>query len=243
MTVPPDDAGQTLPGDAGSEAHPRPPADAGDAGRRLGRATAVPLVRVVVLLALAAFIGGAAVYAWPDDDDPPGSGSVDVGFYRDMTVHHDQGVAMATIERANGANPTVRGFAEEIVMAQRWELGRMYQRLVEWGAALERPRTVMAWMGMGMPTGSMPGLASDESMAELRRARGAAADALFLELMAEHHRGAVHMARYAAEHAESEDVRGLAEVMARNQAVEINEFIDTARRIGLDVDIEPEPVS
>lgn len=201
----------------------------------------VPLTRVVVLVVLAAFIGGAVVFAWPEDD-PPGAGSVDVGFYRDMTVHHDQGVAMAAIELANGTDPTVRGFANEIVMSQRWELGRMYQRLVEWGAPLERPTTSMGWMGMAVPVDEMAGLATEEAMDGLRSLRGAAADARFLELMAEHHRGAVHMARYAAQHATSADVRQLAMVMARNQAVEINEFIATARRVGLDVDIEPQPV-
>lgn len=65
------------------------------------------------------------------------------------------------------------------------------------------------------------------------------ADALFLELMAEHHRGGIHMADYAADNASDPGARALAARMARNQAIEVNEYARTAERLGLDVDIEP----
>ncbi len=199
---------------------------------------AVPLRRVIALVAVACFFGGAVAY-FLSTPRPPGADSVDVGFYRDMTVHHDQGVELASIELANGSNSTVKGFAREIILAQRWELGRMYQQLTEWGASVAPTDTAMDWMGMPVPTGSMPGLATAEELQALGDATGTEADTLFLELMAEHHRGAIHMATYAAQNAEDADVRGLASVMARNQAIEINEFIQTAERFGLDVDIEP----
>ena len=57
--------------------------------------------------------------------------------------------------------------------------------------------------------------------------------------MAEHHRGGIHMAAYAAEHAGTEDVRDLAATMVAIQGVEINEYRDTAERQGLDADIAP----
>ena len=83
----------------------------------------------------------------------------------------------------------------------------------------------------------MPGLATAEQMQALRDATGADADALFLELMSEHHRGGVHMAAYAAAHAKDADVRALATVMARNQRIDIEEFRQTAERFGLQADI------
>lgn len=198
----------------------------------------VPLRRVIALVIVALFFGGAVSY-FVTTPRPPGADSVDVGFYRDMTVHHDQGILLASIEIRNGSNATVKGFANEILLSQRWELGRMYQQLTNWGASPAPTDTAMAWMGMPVPTGLMTGLATDVQIQALRDATGSKADELFLELMAEHHRGAVHMAAYAAQHAEDADVRELAAVMARNQAVEINEFIQTAERYGLDVDITP----
>lgn len=198
----------------------------------------VSLGRVVTVVVVAAFLGGAIGYLL-GTGRPPDDQSVDVGFYRDMTVHHDQGVLLALIELRNGSEPVVRGFAEEIVLGQRWELGRMYEQLIEWGAPVGPSETVMGWMGMPTAVDQMPGLATEEQLAALRAASGRDADALFLELMAEHHRGAVHMAGYAAEHAADPDVRALAAVMARNQAVEIDEFRQTADRLGLDVEIAP----
>jgi uncharacterized protein (DUF305 family) len=56
---------------------------------------------------------------------------------------------------------------------------------------------------------------------------------LFLTLMIDHHRGGVHMASYAAEHAGDEDVRQLAARIARNQEMEIEELEVAGARYGL----------
>jgi len=193
--------------------------------------------RVLAVALVMAFFGGAVGYVVGSGRSPSAE-SVDVGFYRDMTVHHDQAVRMSLIELRNGENLTVRSFAQEIVIFQRWEMGRMYERLRGWGITSEPPTTAMAWMGMPVPASSMPGLATDEQMRTLQNARGAEADALFLELMAEHHRGGAHMAGYAAKHAGHADVRSLAATMERNQIMEIAEFKQTAERYGLDVATE-----
>jgi uncharacterized protein (DUF305 family) len=84
----------------------------------------------------------------------------------------------------------------------------------------------------------MPGMISDDRLDELEESEGREADALFLELMAEHHRGGLHMAEYAAEHADDGDVRDLAARMWRDQAIEINEYAAAAERLGLPADIE-----
>ena len=46
------------------------------------------------------------------------------------------------------------------------------------------------------------------------------------------------MGEYAAANADTEDVRNLAAVLARNQAIEVNEFAQTVERLGLPVEIE-----
>jgi uncharacterized protein (DUF305 family) len=123
---------------------------------------------------------------------------------------------------------------------QQYEAGRMELRLNQLGGSrAERPDTAMAWMGMPVPVAAMPGLATEEQLAALGAAQGAAADAAFLDVMAEHHRGGVHMAEHAAAHSDDEEVRTLAARMARSQGGEINEYRSTALRLGLPVEIDP----
>jgi uncharacterized protein (DUF305 family) len=194
--------------------------------------------RIAAVVAVATFFGGALGY-YLGTDRPPGAGSLEVGFYRDMTTHHDQAIQMALLELANGENTTVRSFAQEIVIFQRWEMGRMHEQLLDWGADIGSQGTAMAWMGMPVEPEAMPGLATDDQMAQLRAARGAEADALFLDLMAEHHRAGAEMAAYAADKAGDDGVRNLAAAMARNQSIEIAEFRQTAERFGFDIVIDP----
>ena len=52
----------------------------------------------------------------------------------------------------------------------------------------------MAWMGMPTPVDQMPGMATEAQLEELAASSGAAADELFVELMAAHHAAASHMA-------------------------------------------------
>lgn len=196
----------------------------------------LPWARVVALVVVMAFFGGSVGYVIGSERQPS-TDSVDVGFYRDMIAHHEQAVEMSLIELRNGENSVVRGFAQEIIIFQRWEMGRMHEQLLVWRANTAPQDPVMGWMGMPLPLREMPGLASEEQMQALRDAKGAEADALFLELMSEHHRGGVHMASYAATHANDADVRALAATMARNQRIDIAEFRQTAERFGLDADI------
>jgi len=213
--------------DESADVGPEPDAQAG-----------IPLRRVVAVVLVALFFGGAVGF-FVASDRPPGADSVDVGFYRDMTAHHDQAIQLAAIELRNGENTVVKGFAQEIILSQRWENGRMYEQLLDWGASTAPAETAMAWMGMPVPAKAMPGLATDDQVAALRDAKGAEADALFLDLMAEHHRGGAQMAAYAARNADNADVRDLARVMERNQSIEIAEFRQTAERFGFDIDIAP----
>ena len=126
---------------------------------------------------------------------------------------------------------------EELV-AQAYEQGLMSQMLFDWGYNRDdRSDQAMAWMGMPVPLEQMPGLLTDEQMDQIRAARGPELDALFLDLMAEHHRGGLHMATEAADTASDPDVRALAAKMARNQAGEINEYRNTAEEMGLGLDI------
>ncbi|MGH9224288.1 MAG: DUF305 domain-containing protein [Acidimicrobiales bacterium] len=189
--------------------------------------------RQAIALAALCFLAAAGGYALGTPRRPT-EGSADVGFLRDMIVHHDQAVVMAAIALDKGTEPLVRTFAKEIVILQRYEIGIMDAYLARWGYERESGEgTAMAWMGVPVPPDEMPGLASPVQMGALREAGGRGADRLFLELMREHHRGGADMAAAAASRARDGRVRDLASAMARNQRIEINEMEAARQRLGL----------
>ena len=80
----------------------------------------------------------------------------------------------------------------------------------------------------------MPGLATPEQIEAL--AEATAPDDVarqWLELMTVHHEGGVHMAEAGAERVQDPFVRDLAERIARNQRIEINEYAAVRKRLGL----------
>jgi uncharacterized protein (DUF305 family) len=159
----------------------------------------------------------------------PGEGSVDVGYARDMGVHHAQAVEMAELLRDRTDDEDLRRIAADIALTQQAQIGQMRGWLDIWGRPPTSVDPPMAWMGHDHEPGQavpMPGMASDDEIAALTAARAAEAERLFLELMIRHHRGGVDMAAYAADHAGESVVRTLARGMAEAQAAEIAQLQD-----------------
>ncbi|WP_261575090.1 DUF305 domain-containing protein [Frankia gtarii] len=131
-----------------AEAGPAPAGEAGEAGeaprRRRGRAalwwTPVVVVLVAGLLAAGSALGDLL-------DRPPGEGSVDVGFARDMSEHHAQAVQMAMIEFDRGGDASTRSVAQDIALTQQREIGIMSTWLSGWGRAQSASGAPMRWMG------------------------------------------------------------------------------------------------
>jgi uncharacterized protein (DUF305 family) len=256
-TTEPDVGGPAAPADVGGPADPATPVapaddpgngllgpgddEGGDGGDDEGPVGGLSWGRVVVLVAAVAFLG-FAVGMFVSRDRPPGEGSVDVGFYRDMIAHHEQALSLATLHLANGENATVRSYAREVLTFQSYEIGVMLQTLSDWGYSSEQSGEAMVWMDMPEAADQMPGYLSADQIDAMNDARGREADSMFLDLMAEHHRGGLHMAEYAAGHADDSGVREMAARMAHNQAQEINEYRETARRLDYDITIEPSDV-
>lgn len=105
-----------------------------------------------------------------------------VRFMQGMIVHHQQALEMAALAQPAGASESIMLLAERIEVSQVDEIARMQAWLRRQGAA-----EAMAH------DHEMPGMATAEEVARLRAARGAAFDALFLELMIRHHEGALVM--------------------------------------------------
>ncbi|MDD7933709.1 DUF305 domain-containing protein [Actinomycetospora straminea] len=182
-------------------------------------AKAVVAGGLALLLVLVGVIGGIALGRSTAESYGPAEGSIDVGFLQDMTVHHGQAVEMAVWARTNTADPQVRQLAFDIESTQTAQVGRMEGWLTLWGQALSPPPgQYMAWMGM--PTASMPGMASPEDLARLRAATGRELDVVFLQLMLRHHQGGLPMMQAGAADASVPAVRALAQSMVASQTAE-----------------------
>jgi uncharacterized protein (DUF305 family) len=197
------------------------------------RSTPVLIGLVVVFTALAV-IGGVLIY---QKATTPGAGSVDVGFMQDMTTHHQQAIEMAAIAAESATDPDVRSFAREVLISQQYEIGYMEALLEDWGEwPFPQDRDAMAWMGMHTTPAEMPGMQPDADVAALSKMTGPEVDQNFLRMMTDHHRGGVHMAEDAAENAQDERVRSLAQRMATQQKGEIADYERAAQRLGITID-------
>jgi uncharacterized protein (DUF305 family) len=150
---------------------------------------------------------------------------IDTGFAADMIDHHDQAVQMSLLAIGNAESPAVRQLAVEIATAQRREGGMLIQFLKDRGIDQTDPqRTVMSWMDEPTPHDRMPGLATPQELVDLTNASGPETDRLFVTLMLRHHEGGIHMAEFAAAHAESQAIRDLAAKMVVDQQHEISDL-------------------
>ena len=163
---------------------------------------------------------GAIAGYWLARNQVPGDSSAEVGFARDMSIHHEQAVQMAALIYDRTEDEAVRSLAFDILTTQQGQIGIMSGWLDAWGLPWTTARPRMEWMGMSID-GLMPGMATAEQMTALRNATGEAADVIFLQLMIPHHRSGVEMAQYAAEQSNLEPVRLLAQGMYTAQDLEI----------------------
>src|ERR1051325_10528661 len=131
---------------------------------------------------------------------PPGLGRLpysdaDVEFMSGMIPHHAQAVLMAGWAPSHGARQDVRILCERIVVGQRDEIIMMQNWLRDRDQVVpDATSTRMKMMMDGMEHDMlMPGMLTDEEMAQLDRARGAEFDRLFLLGMIKHHQGAIDM--------------------------------------------------
>ena len=119
----------------------------------------------------------------------------DVEFMQGMIPHHAQAVIMGQWAATHGARADVQRLCLRIVAAQSDEIGMMRRWLRERKQDVPDSTATRHVMKMGDMTHEMmmPGMLSDEEMAQLDAARGSVFDRLFLNGMIRHHEGAINM--------------------------------------------------
>jgi uncharacterized protein (DUF305 family) len=165
------------------------------------RTIAAAVFAVVVHAGLAApFASGPQGSAEPDPKPRPDLVAypyteADVNFMQGMIPHHAQAVAMATLAPTRASSPAVKLMCERQLVSQRDEIKLMRTWLLDRGqrvpaANSTRHRMVMNGMEHDM---LMPGMLTDDEMAQLEKASGPEWDKLFLKYMIKHHEGALKM--------------------------------------------------
>lgn len=187
------------------------------------------------MLVLAGYVAGTTTTR----PDVPPEGSVDVGFVRDMIVHHQQAVTLAMIVLQRATVPAVREAADDIATSQQQEAGLMTGWLQQWGLPVSTTVPPMTWMthrpaatataaGADPP---MPGMATRQEVARLAVTRGSGADLTFCRLMLAHHLGALHMIDEEVKRGSRPEVLALAERMRAAQQREITLFSQLITRL------------
>ena len=162
---------------------------------------------------------------------PPGDGSAEAGFARDMMVHHAQAVQMAEIVRDKTKSDDMRLLASDIALTQQAQIGIMQGWLGVWGLSIVGTEPAMAWMGHPMD-GPMPGMATPEEINRLGELPPEEADALFLRLMIPHHEAAIPMARAVIERSDEPEVDLFAKQVIAAQQAEIENTQEMLNALG-----------
>lgn len=142
----------------------------------------------------------------------------DVEFAQGMIGHHEQAIEMAdmALDPTVGASSEVQDLATRIKAAQDPEIELMTGWLTAWGEPVQMDTSE------GHDMSSMEGMMSAEDMDALGAATGTEFDTMWLEMMIEHHEGAIAMA-------ETEQADGLSA-----EAIALTDAIITAQRGEID---------
>ena len=145
----------------------------------------------------------------------------DVMFLQMMYPHHAQAVDMAKLVPSRSQNQQVITLAQNIEKAQAPEMKQMTALLTSFG----KPAPSAEMSGHDMPgMGGMPGMMSAEQMNDLTGLSGKAFDQMWLQMMIDHHSGAVDMSNTELRDGTNADTKKLAQAIIANQQAEITQM-------------------
>jgi uncharacterized protein (DUF305 family) len=140
----------------------------------------------------------------------------DVTFLDMMYPHHAQAVEMAKLVPSRSQNPQLIELAANIEKAQAPEMAQFAALLASFG----KPAPENAdHSGM-----AMPGIMTAEQMTALQGLSGTAFDTMFLQMMIDHHTGAIDMSNTELRGGTNPDAKKLAQDIITAQQAEITEM-------------------
>jgi uncharacterized protein (DUF305 family) len=150
--------------------------------------------------------------------------ATDVAFAQGMIPHHAQAVTMADMALDQSTDPDVTRLATAIKAAQAPEIEQMTGWLQDWGQPVPETSDGMDHSMDGMEGMMMSGMMSEADMQRLGEAEGTAFDRMWLELMIQHHEGAITMAEDELANGKAPEVEQLAQAIITAQQAEITEM-------------------
>lgn len=184
---------------------------------------------IAAVLLIAAGVGGGYALGSQGQDSTTSSTNVstlasrastsshnaaDVMFAQMMVPHHQQALTMAKMADSRATSPEVKQLAAAIEAAQQPEIDKMNGWLEAWDSSS---------MGMSMDHG-MTGMMSESDMDKLANMAGSEFDRMWLEMMTEHHNGAIAMASNELKNGQNADALGLAAGIVVTQTAEVRQM-------------------
>jgi uncharacterized protein (DUF305 family) len=196
--------------------------------------------RALGAVALTLALGAGLSACGDDTSDAAGSSAevsttehndADVAFASDMITHHAQALSMVDLTLDRPLDPEVQALAEDIRDAQGPEIETMADWLTKWGEKV--PETMRDHANAGhdmddmsdnmddMGHADMPGMMTADDVDELENADDDEFQDMWLEMMIEHHEGAVEMSATEQEDGRFKDAVDLAGQIIDSQGQEI----------------------
>lgn len=144
----------------------------------------------------------------------------DITFLQGMIPHHEQAVEMSELVPERTERTELEQLAEDIIASQEAEIAQMEQMLDDAGASTPDMDMDME----GMDHGGMSGMMTDEQMGRLVDLNGVEFDLMFLDMMIEHHEGAIESAEQLLDGGQNPQARELAEGIIPEQEAEVEQM-------------------
>ena len=160
--------------------------------------------------------GGSSASAAPPSGTRSDFNDADVMFLQMMYPHHAQAIEMAKLVPSRSQNQQVIKLAQNIDKAQGPEMTQMTGLLNSFGKPA--PTADSGHMA------GMPGMMSAEQMNTLTGLSGAAFDRMWLQMMIDHHTGAITMSNTELSDGTNPDAKKMAEAIIANQQAEISQM-------------------
>jgi uncharacterized protein (DUF305 family) len=142
----------------------------------------------------------------------PTANAADVKYVQDMVIHHRQALDMALLAPSRADSAKLKSLADRIKAAQGPEIQYMSTWLRE--QEQQVPDHHAAHEGM-------PGMATPEQIEALKAAKGKDFDRMFLQLMINHHLGAIKMSEQVLSSGSHIKIEELANDVSVTQMAEI----------------------
>ena len=163
----------------------------------------------------------------------------DVAFASDMIQHHAQALAMVDLTMDRPLDPEVEALAEDVRAAQAPEIEALAGWLTDWDEQI--PETIRDHVNAGhgagdlsdsmrdLDHGDMPGMMSADDIDALENTSDTEFQEMWLEMMMEHHEGAIEMAKAEQEDGRYKPAVDLAGDIVDSQSQEVATMQDLLR--------------